>query len=223
MLKFIRKFFFGSKAPDLGSKGKAPEIEEGEKLSRQEYFRDLRPEQVEQIYALYRDYLKHEDGLINHRVTWLVGVQSFLIATFGFAYQKKYEILSKALLDEEICKLGFSLYLYDAFLIFLVVIGVCTSTSALKSVGAATLALENLRSGWNEIKDCHRSLFHLPGITGGGSDKANDDGKNLSLLLPKFFHRFWWGTFVFVAFNFYYDLILLKHTPNPILLLTLPQ
>jgi hypothetical protein len=210
VLKFIRKNFLGSKTP---------EIEEGETLSKdkEQYFRCLSAEHVEKIYNLYRDYLKHEDGLIDHRISWLVGVQSFLIATFGFAYQKKYEMLSKALLADNISKLGFSLYLYDLFLVFLVVIGVCTSSAAFKSVKAATLALENLRVEWNKIKDCQRSLFHLPGITGGGSDKANDDGKNLSLLLPKFFHRFWWATLAFVAFNFCYDLILLKHAPHPIM------
>jgi hypothetical protein len=84
-------------------------------------------------------------------------------------------------------------------------------------VKAATLALESLRKGWKEIKDHHPLVFHFPGITGGGDNKANDDGKNLSLLLPKFFLCFWLGALAFVIFNIYYDWILLENNdPNPI-------
>src|SRR5271155_2266738 len=34
-------------------------------------------------YKIYRDYMKHEDDLLNHRTTWLLIFQGFLFATLG--------------------------------------------------------------------------------------------------------------------------------------------
>jgi hypothetical protein len=48
----------------------------------------------QELYVLYRDYIKHEDELINARISWMINIQSFLIATFGFSYQKKFEVVS---------------------------------------------------------------------------------------------------------------------------------
>jgi hypothetical protein len=48
----------------------------------------------QELYVLYRDYIKHEDNLINARISWMISIQSFLIATFGFSYQKKFEIIN---------------------------------------------------------------------------------------------------------------------------------
>jgi hypothetical protein len=48
----------------------------------------------QELYVLYRDYIKHEDELINARTSWMINIQSFLIATFGFSYQKKFEMVS---------------------------------------------------------------------------------------------------------------------------------
>jgi hypothetical protein len=49
-----------------------------------------------EIYELFRSYVKHEDTLIDHRTTWLIYIQSFLLATFGFSYQKKFEVYANA-------------------------------------------------------------------------------------------------------------------------------
>jgi hypothetical protein len=54
---------------------------------------------IEELYLNYRDYIKHENILINYRTTWLITIQSFLITTFGFSYQKKFEVISSAALN----------------------------------------------------------------------------------------------------------------------------
>lgn len=46
------------------------------------------------IYQQFRDYAKHEDGLINNRMTWIFNIHGFLYATYGFTLQKKLEIIS---------------------------------------------------------------------------------------------------------------------------------
>lgn len=38
---------------------------------------------VEKLYQIYRDYLIHEDDLMNQRSTWHLLIQGFLFATFG--------------------------------------------------------------------------------------------------------------------------------------------
>src|SRR5688572_28835390 len=39
---------------------------------------------LEEQYHLYRDYLKHEDGLINYRLTWTLTLQGLLFAALGY-------------------------------------------------------------------------------------------------------------------------------------------
>jgi hypothetical protein len=41
------------------------------------------------LYEVFRGYIKHEDGLIDNRVTWLSQIHGFLYATYGLTLQKK--------------------------------------------------------------------------------------------------------------------------------------
>jgi hypothetical protein len=45
------------------------------------------PEKLAEHFELYRDYVKHEDELINRRLTWLLTVQGFLFAAYGLTNQ----------------------------------------------------------------------------------------------------------------------------------------
>lgn len=47
------------------------------------------------LYGNYRNYLQHEDNLINNRISWMLTIHGFLYATYGFTLQKKIEIYSK--------------------------------------------------------------------------------------------------------------------------------
>jgi hypothetical protein len=44
------------------------------------------------IYKTFREYIRHEDALINNRMTWVFTIHGFLYATYGFTIQKKLEV-----------------------------------------------------------------------------------------------------------------------------------
>lgn len=136
------------------------------------------PKRVEEIFSLYRDYLKHEDNLINQRTTWLITIQSFLIATFGFSYQKKFEILTKFYSDaltrcnipiqprevpKDIFKgfpeIGEIIRNYNHFFYALNFIGLITSILALISISAAVAATFELRNKWYGISSFSQPLI----------------------------------------------------------------
>ena len=39
-------------------------------------------------FKIFRDYMQHEDNLINQRVSWNSTIQGFLFATYGLSQQK---------------------------------------------------------------------------------------------------------------------------------------
>lgn len=204
MIRFIRKIFWRKTRRE-------PSINERKRQA--EYFKNFRPEQLDELFNLYRDYLKHEDGLINYRTTWLVSVQSFLIATFGLSYQKKFEVLAQAIEKCTVTKLEISIYLYDIFLVLLVIVGVYTSYAAIHSVKAALLANEELIRKWEEIIQYYPPRYHLPAISGGGHPEALGKGKKLALNLPLGFLITWLVILLFVLTGICHDLTLLKKTP----------
>lgn len=206
MLNFFKKIFLGSTKTEPSFNEKERHIE---------YFKNFPSEQLDKLFILYRDYLKHEDVLINYRTTWLVSVQSFLIATFGFSYQKKFEVLAQAIEKSAVAKLEISIYLYDFFMVLLIVIGVFTSVAAMRSVSAAVLAINELKEKWEAIIKYYPPLYHLPNITGGGNTTASAIGAGLALRLPRGFLISWTVILFFTFVEFYHDLILLKILPEP--------
>src|SRR3954453_13719795 len=51
------------------------------------------------LYKEYRDYLKHEETLINNRTTWLITGNALLIAALGVIFQKRLDQLANANTD----------------------------------------------------------------------------------------------------------------------------
>jgi len=106
------------------------------------------------IYEVFRDYIKHEDNLINNRLTWILTIHGFLYATYGLTMQKKMEIAQKIASDlttpaaprsyndySQIAGLCHTLWLSDRFLICISIIGlvisICGSTSIIAAVFAS--------------------------------------------------------------------------------------
>lgn len=174
----------------------------------------------EELFSLYRDYLKHEDNLINQRTTWLITIQSFLIATFGFSYQNRFtglitiysgylekngyptlssssigtippEILEN--ITRQYPEIGIKISNYNNLLYALSIIGLITSVIAFFSVSAAVNATVAIRKKWYAISSFSRRIIanQLPDISGGGSRHAHLFGKVMSLSLPIFFIVFW--------------------------------
>jgi hypothetical protein len=110
------------------------------------------------IYELFRDYVKHEDELINNRLSWLLTIHGFLYATYGFTIQKKLEVaqhMADVLQGKSseyvncyvsLGNLGITIAQVEFFLIFLVLIGFFISVVGLLSIRAATLASHNLNN-----------------------------------------------------------------------------
>jgi hypothetical protein len=111
-----------------------------------------------QVYGAFRDYAKHEDELINRRLSWNLTLQGFLFAAYGLRSQvaaagSKESPRFKAL--------SYVFPFVGAFVAYLVY----------KSIRAAQLAIDGVRCKW--IDGVSHSLRELlPGHTGGGNLKA---------------------------------------------------
>jgi hypothetical protein len=142
-------------------------------------------------YEFFRDYVKHEDNLINQRLTWLLTIHGFLYATCGFTLQKKYEIAEKIASDYVahpalLCpivdyahkcaqlqvkyfsmdNLGFTSIEVDLFLFFLAAVGFIISILALISINAAKNAANSIRGlfeyQYENVKPNTSSASHAP-------------------------------------------------------------
>lgn len=155
------------------------------------------PSRAEALYGLVRDYMKHEDKLVQDRTSWLVTVQSFLLTTFGLSVQKRLEVLAahpKASPDE--------LRHYGWFLFMLMVVGLATSLVSLISIRAAVKAGEALERWWAGMLCDHSWLKYLPPVMGGGDAWARHNGVKLQLYLPRMFLVLW-SVVIFYALCIY--------------------
>lgn len=163
-------------------------------------------------YELYRSYIQHEDNLVNHRTTWLITTQSFLIATFGLSYQKKYEMAHK-IMELSFCQKAIDalerpIIEYNIFLLVLAFSGFSIAILTIYSVRAAQNAIFSLQGKWNSINfiwrnrmkdDGNAQLFDLfPEIIGGGSD-TEKKGARFATWLPIFFAILWVIVIVFTV------------------------
>ena len=129
------------------------------------------------ICGLFRDYIKHEDDLVNHRLTWLLTIHGFLYATCGFTLQARPEVAqrvasdflkyattvcpnldqmtSKACIDVQrhyfsIDSLGYTSIELDLFLFMLALVGIAISFFGLRSIRAAVDSSVSLRRIFSE-------------------------------------------------------------------------
>lgn len=173
-----------------------------------------------EVYEIHRDYIEHEDHLVNHRTTLLITLQGALLAAFGIGFQKLYaqpaasnlkpcpsltwgelwqkewELLSPKSLSE-LPILEFNFYLFG-----LIVVGLITSYIGRRSIGAAANAILSLETHWNiyyyknETRPEKLADYKLiPGITGGGRRKARDVGIFFVKGIPTFFICLWMVVF----------------------------
>jgi hypothetical protein len=48
-----------------------------------------------EIYQIFREYLQHEDGLANNRLSWMLTIHGFLYASYAFTIQTKIQIAQR--------------------------------------------------------------------------------------------------------------------------------
>lgn len=141
----------------------------------------------ERMFRLLREYLVHEDDLINQRTKWLITIQSFLIATFGFSVQKLLEVIAKG----DVPLSAGVRARYFCFLLILVFVGLATSYVSRASVKAAVTAMDSLGEHWRKNRDKYPGPEWLPGLIGGGSLETHFKGTRMPLWLPNVFFILW--------------------------------
>jgi len=129
-------------------------------------------------YRVIRDYIIHEDNLINQRMTWMILIQSFLVA--GFVYS-----LSSGLDDKggDSANIGSSIPMSDTLTAIVWAIpltGLTISLLGFVSILAASNALTSLTRTYSpqfEEKG-------FPPLSGGGSGSAALLGFVAPFLIP---------------------------------------
>ena len=154
----------------------------------QKYNISINNDESIKYFTLIREYMKHEDDLINNRTTWLNTIQSFLIAAFGITFQKSIELLSSSAnkIDDLAIIRGYQ-YLSTVFSL----VGIGTSIIAWYAILAAVNSINALRDKWSTSPYYERHKDFLPGIVGGGHPGAHEGGTRFALWLPRFFLVFW--------------------------------
>lgn len=152
-----------------------------------------------ELFWIYRLCVQHEDDLINNRTTWLVTIQAFLLATFGFSYQKWLEAFEKysEFRSSSSNALQFSTTMqpvfnnYSLFLLALCAIGFFVGLISFQSIHAAVSAIKKLHEDWKRVERLADEDCHLPELIGGGSEQTARHGTRFPLFLPSLFIVLW--------------------------------
>lgn len=154
------------------------------------------------VYDLYRDYIKHEDTLINYRSSWFGVIQSFLLTGYVFTFHKKYDVALAIARDGTSAKLALPQVLKlaviqtEVFLLIICIAGMLLSWIAQRSTSAASKALDRLQQHFDEARRKHTFLDELPGPTGGGNRDVSAEGIALGSYFPVAMGGFWLAVLV---------------------------
>jgi hypothetical protein len=128
------------------------------------------------LYNVYRDYMKHEDTLMNVRMTWFLTTQAFLFSCYALLNQKRISAGNFELVrswQEFIGDITDPKFRFGALILMLICFfGFFTARRSYISVRAASLAIVALRSRWDAEFAQNGGFASLPSITGGGDAKA---------------------------------------------------
>ena len=126
-------------------------------------------------YRIFRDYLQHEDDLINHRSTWHHTIQGLLFTALGVTLSKVDPTATRQ-----------AVAVQKALILLLPVLGMSISLAAFLSIRAATRALDELRNQWEKLIEIYgEDLWPtLPGITAAGNKWAIKWGKTPAYVIP---------------------------------------
>ena len=104
---------------------------------------------IHELYKIFRDYVEHEDTLVNNRLLWNINIQGFLFATYGFTIQKLAEV--QAIRNQEIV-VGTGTVAMRCLIVFLPVLGISISYLSWKGVKAAQNAIARLEGEWDAVQ-----------------------------------------------------------------------
>ena len=162
-------------------------------------------EHAHNVYKAYRDYIVHEDDLVNQRTTWSITIQSFVIAIFGLTYQKKMEgIITFYGLDDKNIALPIQsmrdlAWQFDLFLLGIAFFGLAVASISGAAVYAAQRAIRFVSTGWASVRSGAELYAQFPSLTGGGNAASTTLGHFFPLALPVFLASFWLSVILYVA------------------------
>ena len=140
------------------------------------------------LYETYRDYLKHEDGLINFRVTWFIATQAAIFAAYGLLAQDVFRTGSFTYGDGPFPLLQavqpFRPTPWLAVVLLLCLLGGLSSITSFFSINAASRAMKTLSWRWHQIVLQGQENELLPALKGGGSWWAEVFGWLSARFLP---------------------------------------
>jgi hypothetical protein len=165
-------------------------------------------------YEIFRDYVKHEDELINNRLNWNFTIQGFLFAAYTFSLQKVSEVRENILLHLPSQALQVVLNSHILGLrelriamVMVALVGLSVSGWVYLSVSAARIAIDEVVRKWHTLYPDYGSNPtagkrnthgpYLPGLTGGGHVSTHDFGFMAPRALPLGFVAAWLLLIVF--------------------------
>jgi hypothetical protein len=123
------------------------------------------------LYSVFRDYLKHEDDLINGRLNWNFTIQGFLFAAYSLSLQKIAEVRAQVFRADVVWtpSMDSCLTVHELRVLMIVIaaVGLFVSAFVYMSVFAATVAIAELDAWWSKVcyfkePDSENSKAQLP-------------------------------------------------------------
>lgn len=161
------------------------------------------PRRHRQLYSVFRDYIKHEDDLINYRLNWNFTIQGFLFAACSFTLQKvadlKIVVATKTVQESARPDLQRAMQILKRSIYVMGGLGISVSVLIFVGAFAAFLASKAIEEKWLDGHEeyrwhpgkAHSHGRHLPGVAGGGNCKAPKLGFGAPLAIPVFFVGAW--------------------------------
>jgi hypothetical protein len=122
-------------------------------FTRAELQKKLGVKSAIEVYKITREYIQHEDGLVNQRMSWFINLNSFLFLALGPIFAAIVALLKSECYGEQIraCDLPlfftYSNHIY-VFLLMYGLVGAITSAVTFASVNAAYSAIDALEDFW---------------------------------------------------------------------------
>ena len=86
-----------------------------------------------EFYKIIRDYITHEDSLINNRLTWLLAIQGLLFTAYGLSIREATRTADLV-----------------SLISLLKILGILTSFLGFTGILAAVLAIEKVAKKWED-------------------------------------------------------------------------
>jgi hypothetical protein len=152
-----------------------------------------------ELFSIYRDYVKHQYDLINHRAGWYIAFQAFLLAGAIYILQYKVSTLASAnpVISGERCNPALvcaNLGYMDLMTSLICIIGVGISLMFFCLILAASVPILTMSKLWNRFSEALKpssTADHWPRLTGGLARKWVYMGVSFTWALPFLVLGFW--------------------------------